>query len=351
LQLNLSFQVSVIIPVYNAEQFIEKAVLSALRQPEVAEVILINDFSPDGSWQVCEQLALLDPRIRLVHPPEGKNIGAGPARNLGIRAATCDYIAFLDADDFYNDHRFDAEKEIFYRQPDIEGVHHAIGYCDYTAGQTAQTDSGRLTGLSAAVPPDTLLLALTGLLPEISGHIHLDGLTVKKTVFEKVAGFPALRLHQDSNLIWKLAATCTLMAGNLGSPVAFRGVHQQNRISRNRPKTTKSLVAAYADMMYWAHQENIPPLYLLFKTKYYLEKMICHRNKALSLGILLYLQFFTRSMINYDIIFDKGIKAAFGIRVGNLLFRLKKIILEKICRFDFSTEKLFKKYPPSDWIK
>jgi glycosyltransferase involved in cell wall biosynthesis len=345
------FQVSVIIPVFNAEKFIEKAVLSALRQPEVAEVILINDFSPDGSWQVCEQLALLDPRIRLVHPPEGKNIGAGPARNLGIRAATRHYIAFLDADDYFAINRFAIDKKFFNTYPQIDGVYHAIGVCNYKIDPSGIIEQGKLTTLTHKVAPENLLLAMHGLLPPVTGHFSIIGLTLHKRVFSKVPGFPEHRLHQDSLFIWKLTATCQLMAGNLTQPMAYRGVHADNRISKNRPKATKSLVAAYADMMHWAHQENIPPLYLLFKTKYYLEKMICHRNKALSLGILLYLQFFTRSMINYDIVFDKGIKAAFGIRMGNLLFRLKKIILEKICRFDFSTEKLFKIYPPSDWIK
>ena len=82
------FTISVIIPVYNAERYLERAVASALEQPQTGEVILIEDCSPDGSLAICEKLAAAHPdKVRLLRHPDGKNHGAGPTRNLGIRAA------------------------------------------------------------------------------------------------------------------------------------------------------------------------------------------------------------------------------------------------------------------------
>src|SRR5210317_669111 len=93
--------ISVVIPVFNAERYVESAVESALRQSETAEVILVEDNSPDNALEICQRLEAQDPRVRLFRHGDGKNHGAGESRNLGIRNARCDYIAFLDADDYY----------------------------------------------------------------------------------------------------------------------------------------------------------------------------------------------------------------------------------------------------------
>jgi glycosyltransferase involved in cell wall biosynthesis len=98
--------ISVVIPVFNAERYVESAVESALRQKETAEVILVEDNSPDNALMICEQLSKLNPRVQLLRHSDGKNHGAGESRNLGIRAARSDYIAFLDADDYYLENCF-----------------------------------------------------------------------------------------------------------------------------------------------------------------------------------------------------------------------------------------------------
>ena len=105
--------ISIIIPVYNAERFLEKAVDSALQFSEVKEILLVEDGSPDQSLEVCKKLLIKDKRIKLLQHPDQGNHGAGASRNLGLEKATGDFIAFLDADDYYLINRFDAEKEIF----------------------------------------------------------------------------------------------------------------------------------------------------------------------------------------------------------------------------------------------
>lgn len=88
-------KVSVIVPVYGAEQFVARTLDSLLAQTyENFEVIIVDDESPDGSIDICRQYS--DPRIKIVSQ---KNRGLPGARNTGIRNATGDYIALLDADD------------------------------------------------------------------------------------------------------------------------------------------------------------------------------------------------------------------------------------------------------------
>ena len=125
--MNDFFEVSVVIPVYNAAAFVTQAVESALAQPEVREVVLVEDCSPDDSLAVCRQLAEKYPQVNLFQHPGGVNRGAGPSRNRGITKSTCPFIAFLDADDFYLPGRFAAARSVFERQADCDGVYDAVG--------------------------------------------------------------------------------------------------------------------------------------------------------------------------------------------------------------------------------
>jgi glycosyltransferase involved in cell wall biosynthesis len=96
--MNESHQISVIIPVYNAEIFLYKCIDSVLKQTyNNFELILVNDGSKDNSLQVCKESSLKDNRVKTINQ---ENQGPGSARNTGLAAATGDYIYFLDSDDF-----------------------------------------------------------------------------------------------------------------------------------------------------------------------------------------------------------------------------------------------------------
>lgn len=89
---------SVIVPVYNVEEYLKRCVESILEQtyPNL-EVILVDDGSPDGSGALCDEIAASDDRVRVIHK---KNGGLSSARNAGIDIATGDYITFVDSDDW-----------------------------------------------------------------------------------------------------------------------------------------------------------------------------------------------------------------------------------------------------------
>lgn len=90
--------ISVIIPVYNVYDYLERCVYSVIDQTySDLEIILINDGSTDKSGKLCEELKEKDSRIVVIHKD---NEGLSATRNLGMKVATGDYIAFLDSDDF-----------------------------------------------------------------------------------------------------------------------------------------------------------------------------------------------------------------------------------------------------------
>ncbi len=91
-------EVSVIIPVYNTEKYVEECVNSVKEQTlSDIEIILIDDGSTDSSPDILTHLATQDNRIRIFRRENG---GAGLARNIGIKNAVGDYISFVDSDDF-----------------------------------------------------------------------------------------------------------------------------------------------------------------------------------------------------------------------------------------------------------
>ena len=92
-------KVSVIIPVYNTENFLRKCLDSVCDQTlQDIEIICINDCSQDSCLEILKAYALSDTRVRIIDFKE--NRGAGAARNAGIEAAQGEYIGFVDSDDF-----------------------------------------------------------------------------------------------------------------------------------------------------------------------------------------------------------------------------------------------------------
>ena len=89
--------ISVIVPVYKVEKYLRKCVDSILNQTYADfELLLVDDGSPDGCPQICDEYAARDSRVRVIHKPNG---GLISARNEVIRAARGDYVCILDGDD------------------------------------------------------------------------------------------------------------------------------------------------------------------------------------------------------------------------------------------------------------
>lgn len=90
--------ISVIIPIYNVELYLEKCIDSIINQTyKHIEIILVNDGSPDNCGEICEKYKELDSRIKVVHK---KNGGLSDARNAGLEVATGKYVVFIDSDDY-----------------------------------------------------------------------------------------------------------------------------------------------------------------------------------------------------------------------------------------------------------
>lgn len=267
-------KISVIIPVYNAEKYVSQAVESALQFDEVHEVILVEDKSPDNALQVCQQLAEKYSRVQLYQHPDKGNHGAGPTRNLGIEKATGDFIAFLDADDYYLPNRFDAERELF-KNPEVEGVYGALGvhyYSEKAKEQYYRLFQDRLTTVYKMHEPKDVFPGQMNMLGSF-GLFSIDTLTIRKeSLLRKMNPLfkTNLRLHQDTEFLFRLSYYLDLYPGILDKAVAVRGVHEDNRITKVdskkiKPATTRVLL--WKEVKDWSENESTIPAHMKLHIK------------------------------------------------------------------------------------
>ena len=117
--------ISVIVPIYNVEQYLIKCVESIQTQSYTnLEIILVNDGSPDKCGQICEELKSKDPRVKVIHKENG---GLSDARNAGLDRAAGEYLMFLDSDDFIHS---DFVKKLYERML-ADGSDMAISNLEY----------------------------------------------------------------------------------------------------------------------------------------------------------------------------------------------------------------------------
>jgi glycosyltransferase involved in cell wall biosynthesis len=266
----MDLKVSVIIPVYNAEQYIEEACLSALQQEEVAEVILVEDGSTDNSFDICRQLANKHPRVKLFRHEGNVNKGPSDSRNLGIRQAQYEYIAFLDADDYYFSDRFKTTAQVFLNNPQAGGVYECA----------VQMPKIKKYTITKIISPRFLLHYL---LRGTYGHFHTNAVTLRKACFEKVGYFnPELMLHQDTEMWLRLAHSCTLLPGSIDKEVCVVRIHENNRWTKFTYETQLKALISFQE---WVHGKKIS-IYNLFLLKRKIAKLKGLKNKSSWIFIL-----------------------------------------------------------------
>ena len=256
-----SFKVSVVVPVYNAAQFLERSVRSALNQSEVVEVILVEDKSKDQSYEICLKLSQEDSRVKLFTHPDHQNLGAGASRNLALQKCTSPFISFLDADDQYLPERF-SETKILFEDMNVSGVYEPVS-CEFV-DEKAKSDFCQMVNIplneaeSFLSYPKRKLVGkefFESLVLESNGFPMTDGITIRKFLVEKTGLFnESLRLHQDSEYWIRLAYNGNFTTPQKTVPVATRTQHPGNRItSRNN----QSKLNYYRSLRDWSEKVNL----------------------------------------------------------------------------------------------
>lgn len=298
--------ISVVIPAYNAEKYIEKAVASALKFSEVKEVIIVEDASTDDTLKKCRKLAERHERIRLFQHEDLKNHGDSVTRNLGIDKASGDFIAFLDADDYYLDNRFDAEK-ILFQDPEVDGVFGAIGtdFINEKGKQDyiAKFGENFLCTVNYPAEGKDIFFNLVAEPNTFGSSFSMIALTVRKSALENptLRMPPNLTIAQDKEFIIRLAYHRNLKTGIINIPIANRTAHESNSITKIKNYTCNAFnhqAKLYKSLYDWSKKENKFPLHVkkLFKLRYLSAKT------ASDTGLCKYLSFARYALTNPELL-------------------------------------------------
>ncbi len=241
------FQVSVIIPVYNAEKFVVKAVESAVNLREVAEIIVVEDSSLDNSLPICQLLEKKYKKVKLIQHPDKANHGEAASRNIGILMAKMDYVAFLDADDWYLANRFLKDKEIFNKYRRAAAVYSCTileeDQLDISKRYGAKYDIREKIGFDAS--PEMFYRAV---IKERQILHNTNSITLKKKFLIKEKLFDErLKLHTDTELWDRLKRRGSFFAGEIEKPVAVIRRHENNTITSRSSASALKMIAVFID--------------------------------------------------------------------------------------------------------
>ena len=189
--------VSIIIPVYNVENYLLRCVESILKQTyENIEIILSDDGSKDKSGQLCDSLALKDKRIKVLHC---ENKGLSEARNRGLRIAGGKYVCFVDSDDWVDK---DFVLKLLYT---LKKTKSDISECKFKRTTDAEAKGNKNGSISSLDTKSALDLLCDD---NYAKHIVVWNKMYKKSLFDKIE-FPIGKLHEDEFTTHKLFSKAT----------------------------------------------------------------------------------------------------------------------------------------------
>jgi hypothetical protein len=260
------FSVSVVIPAYNAQKWIGRAIESVLNQSvAAAEILVVDDGSTDGTAEAVKKYGS---PVRYIHQA---NAGAGAARNKGIEAATGEWIAFLDADDEWYPHKLASQIAILSRYPHLRWC--ACAHDVQMASKSERRGAGYRSSRE---------LARHGFFPNALRATRRDSLfhtmLVHRSVFASVGLFDAsLRQAQDNDLwrriamqylpvgycpypchLYHMEIPGSVAKGNKSIPCNFMSLAKNLPVARERPPEVRDEFFRLARAMAFRRLVSLP---------------------------------------------------------------------------------------------
>ena len=244
--------ISIVVPVYNIEEYLPRCVESILKQTYTnLELILVDDGSTDKSGEICDSYEKLDDRVRVHHKENG---GSSSARNVGILLARGQYVGFVDSDDYI-------EEDMYKRM--VEAAR--ISGCNVIqVGRDEIDDKGNLMQSICEMPKETMKYSAEEFMKELllhKGDCSFCTKLLNRDLFNDKR-FPEGVLNEDFHLLVKMLST-----GENVVSLPYLGYHVFYRIGSNtRKKDKNDFSRVYgdnvdnADMVYGLVVDKFPSL-------------------------------------------------------------------------------------------
>ena len=240
-------KISIIVPVYNVEAYLERCVESILKQTYTnLEILLVNDGSTDKSGELCDKLALRDHRIRVIHKENG---GLSDARNRGIDEASSNLIGFIDSDDYIDEDMY----ETLYRQmvaskADLSMCGHYDVYHQIPEKQAAEIKTWEL------MPEEAIKMVMEAKILSVTAVNKL----YKKALFEQLR-FRIGKIAEDAFIMVDLIHQCSKIVAT--NEKKYYYVHRENSITTQKFSLKFLNVIEAYEQNAKIISENYPDLY------------------------------------------------------------------------------------------
>lgn len=189
--------ISIIVPVYNVEQYLRKCIDSLVNQTYTnLEIILVDDGSIDNSGAICDSYAKMDKRIKVIHKDNG---GLSDARNVGIKNSMGEYVALVDSDD-YVENNYISE---LYNQIKKNNTNMAVSQISIVNGKNNKRKKCEKYFDEVLTNKE----CLKRLLLEDNFSVSANAKLYSKQLFEKIE-YPVGRLYEDNGTTYKLILEC-----------------------------------------------------------------------------------------------------------------------------------------------
>ena len=245
--------VSVIIPVYNVEKYLDRCVQSIVSQTHKdLEIILVDDGSPDNCPAICDKWAKKDSRIKVIHKENG---GLSDARNIGVEHASGEWVYFIDSDDYLSP---DAIEKL-YRVALENGCEISMGrYVSVADGIEEQND---FTNKISIYDENGFWEYVYSLMLENEFDISVNFIIscnklIKKEIVDEVK-FPVGKLHEDEFVIHQWVSKCKKIAF-LNSKLYYYVRHSDSIMGERSKQSVINAAEAFEQREKYFIDNNVP---------------------------------------------------------------------------------------------
>ena len=244
-------KVSIIVPIYNVQQYLAKCIDSLLEQTlQEIEIILVDDGATDRSPEICDTYALKDQRIKAIHKTNG---GLSDARNVGIEVAQGEYIAFLDSDDWVESNFY----EYLYNLVKKEDAD--IAQCDYIKAYSEDVQINFRYHIKETAHTGVEALGL------LFGEEYVKTVVVwnklyRRSLFEEIR-FPKGKVHEDEFTTYKVIHKANKLV-NSNLPMIYYRQREGSIMAEGFNEKRLHVLEAWREKYTYLKQEGLEELAL-----------------------------------------------------------------------------------------
>lgn len=238
--------ISIIIPVYKVEKYLEKCIQSVIKQTyENLQIILVDDGSPDNCGKICDEYAKKDHRIEIMHKSNG---GLSDARNKGLEIAKGEYIGFVDSDDYIESDMY----EVLYNL--LKQSNADVSICNF---YTVSQGKSAIKNVDNGIKEYNRIEILKEILLDNNIQSYAWNKLYKKKLFDEIK-YPVGKKYEDIGTTFYLLEKCNKVVVT-GKPEYYY-INRQDSIVNNVTETTITDYIELIMQRYDYIEENIKEL-------------------------------------------------------------------------------------------